>query len=65
MEDRDKKLLKAYAENDMSMSKTSGVVYLHYNSIRYRFQKIKRETGLEPRRFYDLVGLLRKIGERV
>ena len=65
MENRDKKLLKAYAENDMSMSKTGGVVYLHYNSIRYRFEKIRRETGLEPRRFYDLVGLLRKIGERV
>lgn len=25
MEDRDKKLLKAYAENDMSMKKTGGV----------------------------------------
>ena len=29
MEDRDKKLLKAYAENDMSMKKPCGVVYLH------------------------------------
>lgn len=65
MEDRDKKLLKAYAENDMSMSKTSGVVYLHYNSIRYRFQIIQRETGLDPQSFYDLVALLRKIGDCV
>ena len=61
MEDRDKKLLKAYAENDMSMSKTSGVVYLHYNSIRYRFQLIQRETGLNPRNFYDLEKLLAMI----
>ena len=61
MEDRDKKLLKAYAENDMSMSKTSGVVYLHYNSIRYRFQIIQRETGLNPRNFYDLEKLLAMI----
>lgn len=43
MEDRDKKLLKTYAENNMSMKKTSGAVYLHYNSIRYRFRLIQRE----------------------
>ena len=65
MEDRDKKLLKAYAENDMNMIKTSNVVYLHYNTIRYRFQLIQRETGLNPRNFYDLVKLLKIIGEDV
>lgn len=61
MEDRDKNLLKAYAENDMNMIKTSNVVYLHYNSIRYRFQLIQRETGLNPRNFYDLEKLLSMI----
>jgi sugar diacid utilization regulator len=58
MEDRDKKLLKAYAENDMSMKKTGGAVYLHYNSIRYRFRLIQRETRLDARKFWDLVKLL-------
>lgn len=47
MEDRGRKLLKAYAENNMSMKKTSGAVYLHYNSIRYRFRLIQRETGMD------------------
>ena len=61
MEDRDKKLLKAYAENNMSMKKTSGAVYLHYNSIRYRFRLIQRETGLDPRNFYNLEKLLAMI----
>lgn len=61
MEDRDKKLLKAYAENSMSMKKTSDAVYLHYNSIRYRFKLIERETGLNPRNFYDLEKLLAMI----
>lgn len=64
MEDRDKKLLKAYAENDMNMIKTSNVVYLHYNSIRYRFQLIQRETGLNPRNFYDLEKLLAMIDKQ-
>lgn len=58
MEDRDRKLLKAYAENNMSMKKTSGAVYLHYNSIRYRFRLIQQETGLDARKFWDLVKLL-------
>lgn len=61
MEDRDRKLLKAYAENSMSMKKTSDAVYLHYNSIRYRFKLIERETGLNPRNFYDLEKLLAMI----
>lgn len=65
MEDRDKQLLKAYAENDMNRSQTSKAVYLHTNSIRYRFAVIRRETGLDPQCFYDLVALLRKIGECV
>ena len=60
MEDRDKKLLKTYAENNMSMKKTSGAVYLHYNSIRYRFRLIHRETGLNPKKFNDLRKLLEK-----
>lgn len=64
MEDRDKKLLKAYAENDMSMKKTGGVVYLHYNSIRYRFRLIQQETGLDPRNFYDLEKLLAMIDKQ-
>lgn len=64
MEDRDKKLLKAYAENDMSMKKTGDTVYLHYNSIRYRFRLIQQETGLDPRNFYDLEKLLAMIDKQ-
>ena len=58
MEDRDKKLLKAYAAHNMNRSQTSKAVYLHTNSIRYRFEVIRRETGLNPGNFYDLVKLL-------
>lgn len=54
----DKALLKAYAENNMNRSQTSKAVYLHTNSIRYRFAVIRQETGLDPQCFYDLVKLL-------
>lgn len=65
MTNEDKALIRAYAANDMDMCKTGKQVYMHYNSIRYRFGVIKRETGLEPRHFYDLIALLKKIGETV
>lgn len=61
MEDRDKKLLKTYAENNMNVRETGNAVYLHYNSICYRFRLIQRETGLNPRNFYDLEKLLAMI----
>ena len=48
----------------MNMKKTGGVVYLHYNSISYRFQLIQRETGLNPRNFYDLEKLLAMIDKQ-
>ena len=48
MEDRDKKLLKAYAAHNMNVRETGDAVYLHYNSICYRFRLIQREGGVDP-----------------
>lgn len=62
MEDRDKKLLKAYAAHNMNVRETGDAVYLHYNSIRYRFRLIQRETGLNPNKFNDLRKLLEREG---
>lgn len=56
--DTDRALLKAYAAHNMNRSQTSKAIYLHTNSIRYRFDVIRRKTGLDPGNFYDLVKLL-------
>ena len=64
MTNDDKALLRAYAENNMNRSQTSKAVYLHTNAIRYRFAVIRRETGLNPQCFYDLVKLLGIAGEK-
>ena len=45
-------------------TETGGAVYLHDNSIRYRFRLIQRETGLNPRNFYDLEKLLAMIDKQ-
>ena len=65
MTNDDKALLKAYAENDMILEQAARQVYMHRNTAFYRFERIKKETGLDPQCFYDLVALLRKIGECV
>lgn len=56
--DTDRNLLKSYAAHNMNRQQTGKAVYMHTNSIRYRFDVIHRETGLDPSNFYDLVKLL-------
>lgn len=51
-------LLRAFAEHNMNVTDTANAVYMHRNSLVYRLQVIHRETGLNPRKFYDLVKLL-------
>ena len=58
MKDEDRALLLAFARNNMNLAYTGKEVYLNYNSVRYRLEKIHRETGLNPRNFYDLQKLL-------
>lgn len=58
LSDADRALLKAYAAHNMNRQQTSKAVYMHTNSIRYRFDVIRRKTGLDPGNFYDLVKLL-------
>lgn len=36
----------------------------HRNTVLYHLDKVKRQTGLDPRRFYDLVELV-KIAQEV
>ncbi len=49
----------------MNREQAARQIYMHRNTAGYRFERIKKETGLDPQCFYDLVALLRKIGECV
>ena len=55
----DAKLIIAFANCDMNASRTANAVYLHRNTLLYHFYKIEKATGLNPRRFYDLIDLVR------
>lgn len=55
-------LIIAFANNNMDLSKTARKSFMHRNTAVYRLSKIKRNTGLNPRRFYDLFQLLQLAG---
>ena len=54
--------LLALAESDMNVTAVAKKMYLNRNTVVYRLDRIKAKTGLDPRRFYDLVKLLELLG---
>lgn len=61
MTNEDKALIRAYAENNMNREQAARQVYMHRNTAGYRFERIKKETGLDPQCFYDLVKLVKMV----
>ena len=58
MQKEDISLLRIYAKNEMNCVTTAKEMDIHHNSVIYRLGKIKTETGLDARKFWDLVKLL-------
>ena len=54
-------IIKTYAACDMNKVLTGKQLFVNVNTVQYHFDKIKKETGLDPRRFNDLVELLSMI----
>lgn len=61
--EKQKYVIRAFADNDMNVSETARNSFCHRNTITYHLEKIYEDTGLDPRNFYDLVTLLSMIGE--
>lgn len=62
-------LLECYYEEEMSLKATSERLYIHKNSLQYRLNSIREQTGYDPRKFRDVVVLysaikLRATGDR-
>ena len=57
---------RCFLENSLNISETSRVMFIHRNTLIYRLDKIKKETGLNIREFDDamifkLLGILTAI----
>jgi sugar diacid utilization regulator len=58
MTELDWEVIHQYADNDMSVSATAKAIHMHENTVRYHLEKTCNETGMNPRKFHDLVKLL-------
>lgn len=47
--------VNTFFEKDLSVSDTARQLYIHRNTLLYRFDKLEKATGLDPRRFEDAV----------
>lgn len=65
MEGKNKEVIKALAECNMSVGRAARELHYNRQTVYYRIGKIKEETGLNPLAFYDLVELLGMDGGRM
>ena len=49
--------LKSFFYNDLNITKTAKYLYIHRNTLLYRLEKCKKETGLNPKKYSDAVKL--------
>lgn len=63
LDEIDKTLIFSLAKNNMNVSEVSRKLFMHRNTVVYNLERIKRLTGLNPMSFFDLVELVRRVGE--
>ncbi|TLS38420.1 CdaR family transcriptional regulator [Pseudalkalibacillus caeni] len=49
--------LEAFFENNLNIQQTSDALFIHRNTLIYRLNKVKEETGYDPRYFKDALTL--------
>lgn len=49
--------IQNFFENDLNVSETARKMYIHRNTLVYRIEKIRKETGLDIRKFDDAITL--------
>ena len=64
MIEEDARIVVEMANYNLNIGKVARKVFMHRNTVTYRLDRIKKQTGLDARRFYDLVELL-KIAKEV
>lgn len=64
MNKEDAHIVVAMANHNMNVTDVARAIFAHRNTVLYHLNKVKQQTGLDPRRFYDLVELV-KIAQEV
>ena len=63
MDDIEKTVILEMAKCDMNCNHAAEHMYRSRSGVQYYIKKIKSETGLDCRRFYDLIKLMDMIGD--
>lgn len=61
--DEEAREIRLLADRDINIAKTATELYMHRNTLVYRLDMITLKTGLDPRKFWDLVNLLKVLGD--
>lgn len=60
----EKEFILAYAKCDMNGKRTGRQLNYHYTNVYYHLDRIQEKTGLDPRKFYDLIKLLEGVNAK-
>lgn len=52
---KEQELLQTYFDTGASLTKTSGQLNIHKNTLQYQLRQIQRNSGFDPRNFHDSV----------
>ena len=55
LSDKEQRILKAYFEEEGSLSRTSERLFIHKNTLQYQLNQMEQHCGLNPRNFHDSV----------
>ena len=58
------KIIKAMVQCNMKVKPAANSIPASHMYIRYNIEKLKRRTGLDPRRFLDLMKLYQMVEEQ-
>ena len=59
----DWEIIVGMAENDLNVSETARKMFRHRQTVEYHVLRIADKTGLDPRKFYDMIKLLSLKGD--
>lgn len=63
MNKKDAHIVMAMANHNMNVTDVARAIFAHRNTVLYHLDKVKQQTGLDPRRFYDLTELVKMAQE--
>lgn len=56
-----REVILALAAGDMNITKASKLIYKHRNTMVFHIRAIRKATGKDPLKFYDLVELVEMV----